>query len=356
MENINTLKQSFEQQKISLSRYGIDLLCRLILALIQTRCVNLKKVAAALYGPAKVDSHYRRLQRFFAQHISPEIFATLILERIAKEGQHLYLSLDRTHWKLGKTHQNILCLGILFQGVSIPFMYEVLGKAGNSNTDERKRLMKKALKYLKGYSCTLLADREFIGKAWFTFLLKQKNLDFVIRIKSNSWITLKKGQETYVDRLSPGQRRNTTKTYEAITLYGSLSLNLICHRPQKEEMVYLVTNRSELEGALKRYGKRWSLETTFGFLKSRGFDLESTHLTDSKRLKMLIGVLTLCLLWGLLVGQVLNQKKPITCKKHGRKAISLFRLGLDHLHHLINNSQHQFTDFRSSCRLLVSCT
>ena len=42
MENINTLKQSLEQQKISLSRYGIDLLCRLILALIQTRCVNLK--------------------------------------------------------------------------------------------------------------------------------------------------------------------------------------------------------------------------------------------------------------------------------------------------------------------------
>jgi len=356
VENINILKQSLEQQKVSLSRYGIDLLCRLILALIQTRCVNLQKVAAALYGPAQVDSHYRRLQRFFAQQISPEIFAALILERIAKEGQHLYLSLDRTHWKLGKTHQNILGLGLLFQGVSIPFMYEVLGKAGNANTDERKRLMKKILKYLKGYSGTLLADREFIGKAWFTFLLKQKNMDFVIRIKSNSWIRLKNGRETYVDRRSPGQRRNTTKTYEAITLYGSLSLNLICHRPPKEERVYLVTNHSGLNGALKRYGKRWPLETTFGFLKSRGFDLESTHLTDPKRLKMLIGVLTLCLLWGLRVGEVLNQKKPITCKKHGRKAISLFRLGLDYLHHLINNSQHQSTDFRSSCRLLVSCT
>ena len=97
MENINILKQSLEQQKVSLSRYGIDLLCRLILALIQTRCVNLQKVAAALYGPAQVDSHYRRLQRFFAQQISPEIFAALILERIAKEGQHLYLSLDWTH-------------------------------------------------------------------------------------------------------------------------------------------------------------------------------------------------------------------------------------------------------------------
>ena len=181
-------------------------------------------------------------------------------------------------------------------------------------------------------------------------------MDFVIRIKSNSWIRLQNGRETYVDRLSPGQRRNTTKTYETVTLYGSLSLNLICHRPPKEERVYLVTNHSNLNGALKRYRKRWSLETTFGFLKSRGFDLESTHLTDPKRLKMLIGVLTLCLLWGLLVGQVLNQKKPITCKKHGRKAISLFRLGLDHLHHLINNSQHQFTDFRSSCHLLVSCT
>ena len=121
-------------------------------------------------------------------------------------------------------------------------------------------------------------------------------------------------------------------------------------------MVYLVTNHSGLNGALKRYGKRWPLETPFGFLKSRDFDLESTHLTDPKRLKMLIGVLTLCLLWGLRVGEVLNQKKPITCKKHGRKAISLFRLGLDYLHHLINNSQQQSTNFRSSCRLLVSCT
>ena len=99
--------------------------CRLVLALIQTPYVNLKKVAAALYGQAKVDRHYRRLQQFFAQHISPEIFASLILERIAKEGQPLYLSLDQTHWKLGKTHQNILCLGLLFQGVSIPFMYKV---------------------------------------------------------------------------------------------------------------------------------------------------------------------------------------------------------------------------------------
>ena len=309
----------------------------------------------AVVFPA-LNSHYRRLQRFFAQQISPEIFATLILARIAQEGQHLYLTLDRTHWKLGKTHQNIFCLGILFQGVSIPFMYEVLGKAGNSNTEERKRLMKKALKYLKGYSCTLLADREFIGKAWFTFLLKQKNMYVVIRIKSNSWIRLQNGRETYVDRLSPGQRRNTTKTYETVTLYGSLSLNLICHRPPKEERVYLVTNHSNLNGAFKRYRKRGSLETTFGFLKSKGFDLESTHLTDPKRLKMLIGVLTLCLLWGLRVGQVLNQKKPITCKKHGRKAISLFRLGLDYLHQLINTSQQQAANFRSSCRLLVSCT
>ena len=73
-------------------------------------------------------------------------------------------------------------------------------------------------------------------------------------------------------------------------------------------MVYLVTNHSGLNGALKRYGKRWPLETPFGFLKSRDFDLESTHLTDPKRLKMLIGVLTLCLLWGLRVGEVLNQK------------------------------------------------
>ncbi|MDP0561529.1 MAG: hypothetical protein QS721_04025 [Candidatus Endonucleobacter sp. (ex Gigantidas childressi)] len=37
------------------------------------------------------------------------------------------------------------------------------------------------------------------------------------------------------------------------------------------------------------YGKRWSIETMFGNLKSLGFDLESTHMTYLGRMDKLMG-------------------------------------------------------------------
>ena len=42
-------------------------------------------------------------------------------------------------------------------------------------------------------------------------------------------------------------------------------------------------------------------------------------------------LLSLTLLWGLLIGLEAHRHEPIPVKKHGRKAISFVRLGLDHL-------------------------
>ena len=47
-----------------MTRYQADLLPLLLCALIQVRSVNLKQVAAVLWGSATAASHYRRLQRF----------------------------------------------------------------------------------------------------------------------------------------------------------------------------------------------------------------------------------------------------------------------------------------------------
>ena len=87
-----------------------------------------------------------------------------------------------------------------------------LGKAGNSNTAERKESFRRAWRYLKTYPCCLLADREFIGADWLRFLLKQKGLDFIIRIRYDSWLTLANGQlrhlEQFTRNLPKGKRRS----------------------------------------------------------------------------------------------------------------------------------------------------
>jgi len=58
----------------------------------------------------------------------------------------------------------------------------------------------------------------------------------------------------------------------------------------------------------------------------------------------------------LQTGLWLHQQSPIKLKKHGRRSKSLFRLGLDHLRHLVlNPSPSNDADFFHSLQLL-SCT
>ena len=131
--------------------------------------------------------------------------------------------------------------------------------------------------------------------------------------------------------LNERRPRGTTRYYPQTILYDGLTLNLVCPRPVRGERILLITNRTDLQQVLALYGQRWAIETTFACLKSRGFNLEDTHLTHPQRLHLLMGLLAWTLLWALLVGQQLHHTKPIPIKKHGRPAISLFRRGLDPL-------------------------
>ena len=61
-------------------------------------------------------------------------------------------------------------------------------------------------------------------------------------------------------------------------------------------------------------------------------------MTHPQRIHLLLGLLAWTLLWALLMGEQLHQRKPSPLKKHGRPAISLFRRGLDQLTQIIHQS------------------
>ena len=50
-----------------------------------------KKLAAALSGPAQIDRHYRRLQRFFSSDLSPHVFTQLIVQPIVRPGKRVFI-------------------------------------------------------------------------------------------------------------------------------------------------------------------------------------------------------------------------------------------------------------------------
>ena len=117
------------------------------------------------------------------------------------------------------------------------------------------------------------------------------------------------------------------------------------------ELVIIATNRRP-ESALADYRHRWGIETLFGALKTRGFNLESTHFRHPERLSKLLGILSLGFCWAMLTGMWHHQQSPIPLKTHGRRAKSLFRLGCDVLRRTFCDLSLRKREFNQVLQLL----
>ncbi len=77
----------------------------------------------------------------------------------------------------------------------------MLPKRGNSNCEERTTLIKQFIE-LFGKDCieAVVADREFIGNEWLSFL-QAESIPFHIRIKNNMWFTKRDGERMRMNAL-----------------------------------------------------------------------------------------------------------------------------------------------------------
>jgi hypothetical protein len=97
----------------------------------------------------------------------------------------------------------------------------------------------------------------------------------------------------------------------------------------------------------QEYQNRWKIEELFAGLKSRGFNFEDTHLTDSPKIANIMAILTLAFLGAVQTGQWLHQLKPIPQKKTlPRPVKSIFRYGLDKLPEVLLNIHHGIENLR----------
>ena len=71
------------------------------------------------------------------------------------------------------------------------------------------------------------------------------------------------------------------------------------------------------------YKKRWSIETLFSYLKTKGFCFEDTHMTDPKKIEAWMLILTLGVVWTLKTNRLVQAKAAFA--SHGRKRKSVFR-------------------------------
>ena len=103
----------------------------------------------------------------------------------------------------------------------------------------------------------------------------------------------------------------------------------------------IIATNGGADSAGEIYGLGWRIETLFSALKKRGFELETTHLTDIKRIEKLVAILAITLSWAHLVGEWLAEQQPLKINKHGYHAKSIFRDGLDYWQYLRLNLTHR---------------
>ena len=93
-------------------------------------------------------------------------------------------------------------------------------------------------------------------------------------------------------------------------------VHLTALRLDGDDFLFIASSGAPQAEAIDAYADRWQVETLFGCLKSRGFNFEDTHLTDTQRLAKLMGLLALAFAWTYKTGQLLNEQTPILFKKH----------------------------------------
>lgn len=266
------------------------------------------------------------------------------------------VAIDRTEWQLGKHWVNVLMLSVAYQGVSIPIFWTVLDEKGCSDNGERREILQKFTREFGAESIRFVtADREFCSKDWLKYLIENK-ISYRLRIKANQQITNARGELIKAARLC-----RTLKIGERLELRGKRLLwkqsvyIAVCRKADGDNVLVIASEQSGK--LLLEYGARWKIETLFGILKTRGFRLEDTHLTEVERVSKLLSLLTLAVSWAMLAGELKNQTKPLKTKKHGNLEKSIFRLGFETLRNCFCQIT---TNFRQKQRfqqltLLLSC-
>jgi hypothetical protein len=116
-------------------------------------------------------------------------------------------------------------------------------------------------------------------------------------------------------------------------------------RRRDGDVIVLSISNHAFSDALAVYSERWSIETLFQNLRTRGFKLKVTRLEGGERVERLLALLALTFAFAYRVGEWLADRTPIRLKPHGRKEKSVFRLGLDYLAHVLLNLPYKQAEF-----------
>jgi hypothetical protein len=228
--------------------------------------------------------------------------------------------------------------------------WKALDKCANSTGAERIKILQRYIFcFGKSAICDFCGDREFACIQLLKYLLSE-SIPFTLRLKANYIVKNKKGESVKIKKLflniKPGQQRILTD----ILVLKSI-VDVIGYRKYDGELVIITTNHN-INSVQDRYINRNQIESMFKAMKTQGFNLESTHITNPIRLERLMGAMVIAFAWSYKVGDYINEVKPIKIKCNNQRLRSIFKTGHKFLINLFSNISKRFKEVEAIIYLI----
>ena len=229
--------------------------------------------------------------------------------------------------------------------MSLPLFWIDLAKKGHSSQQQRKGLLKQAMRLypLKGFC--LLGDREYEGKEWFKFLA-DKEIQFIIRLPQQAYKeAVSAGGRSYGSLLRRALKGRIVGRFFTIEGYRYQFIAL-CHQQgagHTDPLVLLVSNTAWNKRQIAdRYRLRWTTECFFKHLKSNGFNLEELGFQSLSKIRLLVAIVLV--LYVICVAEGFRQFRHIRPKKRQLEVFlareSVFRKGYSVVANQLTTIEH----------------
>jgi hypothetical protein len=315
-------------------------LAMIITGMLRGKSGQFRKIANEVQYDYKKESLIDRFRRWVSnKNIEVEVayapFNTKILE--ASGQGPIVLMVDST--KMGGQCINLM-LSIYYKSRALPFAWVTYkGKKGHSSQQSQLELFKRVKELLPANRpVIILGDGEFDGSEVVDYFINEANWQYVCRTdKSNKifyqdkWIALHEipleaGEEDFWKDVRFTETNNV----------GPVNI-LVVWNEAKKEHCFFVTNFNSATEARDYYTFRFTIETLFSDLKSRGFNLHHTRLWHPERLNRLIFAAAIAYFFIISLGvtSIISASFRQLVRSDAFYH-SLFQLGLFFLAHILN--------------------
>jgi hypothetical protein len=234
-------------------------------------------------------------------------YGTELIETLSAQGETVILMLDQSKLVDGL---ECLMLSIRVGDRALPWLWQVVETGVGIGFEIQNKLLYLAKEVLpEDVSVMLMGDR-FYGTAALIAWCQNSCWHYRLRLRRNLHLEHEGGL------LITGELLKQRLPFIEGVLLGGISTNVgVVHDAGHPEAWIIAMDCKPTRQRVLDYGLRWGIESLFSDLKSRGFDIHSSHLLQPERLSRLLMVVSIAMYWCVSIGAEKDEAMPVLKKE-----------------------------------------